>query len=222
MRTHGPACCLQTLVAEATHRALRRRDDSVDERLRNVVLHFVTTNKHIHHVRNVHLLDVAVRVATRLVATHTELVALLGQGARALHQLLLRTVQRRRAVQLLIDDALQAGDFDPHGRHGVGAARVEKIKLEDAGNINVAFVDDGGAPEAQAETLVEGVDVPEEDALNARYFRRIVREAVLAVEAAGEAELGAGGGKVPSDGRPGDVDGIEALLQLARLMRLKG
>lgn len=76
-------------------------------------------------------------------------------------------------------------------------------------------MDDGGAAEAQAETLVEGVDVPEEDALDAGDFGRVVREAVLAVEAAGEAQLRAGRGEMPGDGRAGDVDGVQALFAVS-------
>lgn len=73
-------------------------------------------------------------------------------------------------------------------------------------------MDDGSATEAQTETLIESVNMPEEDTLDARNLRRVVRETVLAVEAAREAELRAGRSKVPGDGGAGDVDGVEALL----------
>lgn len=211
VRAHGPARGLQALVAEAAHRALRRGNDAIDERLRNVILHLVTADKHVDHVGNVHLPDKVVRVLARFIASHTHSVALFRECPRTLHQLILRTVESRGGVQLLVDQTLQAGDFYPHGRHGVTAGTVEEVKLEYARNVNITLMDDGRAAKAQAQTLVEGVKVPEEDALGAGDGGRVVLERVLAMEAAGLGELGAGRGKVPGDGGAGDVNGIEAL-----------
>lgn len=215
VRTHSPPCRLETLVTEPAHRPLRGRNHAIDERLRRIILHLIAANKHVHDVGNVHLLDKGIRTVARRVPALTQLAALLRQGVRAADELVGRAVEGRGAVELLVDAALQAADLYPHGRHrlrGHGCPRVrEEVKLKDAGDVNVALVDDGGAAQADPQALVEGVDVPEEDTLDARNLGRVVLERVLAVEAAGDAELRARRGKVPRDGWAGDVDGVEAL-----------
>lgn len=216
MNLHGLAGHLEALVAEAADGAFWRGNDSVDEGEGHLKLDLVASQKDVDDFGRVDSLEVVVDLLAGVLRLDLELPAVLGQDSGPGDKLCLRASQSSGAVsaqnfqlslldgrqmdgtdsQLLIDAALEVADLDPQSRNGA-RLKAPAVKLKDTGDVNVALVDDRGPAQSKAQTLVEGVDVPEEDTLELGHGWRVVLESLGTVIASSLAQLGPHAAKVP-------------------------
>lgn len=116
-------------------------------------------------------------------------------------------------LQLFVDSALQAANLNPQRRECSRCEMVEAVDFKLAFDINVAFRYCRRPSKSEAQALVQGIHMPEDDLLLLCNHWRVIPQRFCAVIAACLTQPGGHCNEMPRYRGPRDVNSIEALYQ---------